>query len=185
MAQAARSTFGWCSSVIDLETHGRDLPNSIADTSRCVGWFTRITPIAVVANQAADPMMDVLRRGLSHGLLAWGETGHDLRSASPLALNYLGDLTPTGGASQGMVINWDGLGQGIDPQFRTGNGISVLAHGTEDGLFLMVCGDPCMVTPDDVTRFSANLTKALEAPNTAAQKPTKIDIDDLATELGL
>ena len=185
MAQAARSTFGWCSSVIDLETHGRDLPRSITDTSRCVGWFTRITPVAVVANQATDPMTDVLRGGLGHGLLAWGENGHDLRSASPLALNYLGDLTPTSGTNQGMVINWDGLGQGIDPQFRTGNGISVLAHGTADGLFLMVSGDPCMVTPDDVERFGANLIKELEAPNIAPQKATKIDIDDLAEELGL
>jgi amino acid adenylation domain-containing protein len=186
MAQAAHQVFGWCNCVIDLETHGRDLPRNIPDASSCVGWFTRITPVSVSPNQTTDPINDLLRGGIGHGLLAWAsDDGSALRSPAPLALNYLGDLSQSDNFGSGLEIDWDGLGHGVDPQFRSGNGISVLAHGTAEGLFLSLTVDPTIVAFHHAQAFADALHHAICNSSTENAASSTIDMGSLAVQLGL
>lgn len=192
MARAAQQTMGWPRSVIDLETHGRDLPRQVPDASGSVGWFTRVTPVVVSAQNQADPLAELPRGGLGFGLLAWQRgDGDALREfQSPLALNYLGDLSTdaaTEGNAAGLHIDWEGLGQAVDPGFRTGHGLSVLAHGSDTGMFLSLSADPALIRTEVAETFGANLRAALIDGVTRTLSPTlgEIDMEALAADLGL
>ncbi|KMK66291.1 non-ribosomal peptide synthetase [Puniceibacterium sp. IMCC21224] len=192
MADAAKIVLGWSQSVIDLETHGRDLPRQVPDASGIVGWFTRITPVVVAAQSKGDVLSEVPRGGLGFGLLAWQRGNHDaLRDVqAPMALNYLGDLSvakPIPERAAGLQIDWDGLGQGIDPAFRTGHALSVLAHQSDSGLFLSLSVDLALVRLDVAQAFGAALRAELmtATPVPAHSAVGEIDMEALAADLGL
>ena len=83
------------------------------------------------------------------------------------------------------MIDWDGLGQCIDPQFRSGNGISVLAHGTNDGLFVSLTIDPTILAAHHAAAFSDALIHAICNPSGDTPATSTIDLDSLSAQLGL
>lgn len=191
MADAAEEVMGWPRSVIDLETHGRDLPRHLPDASGVVGWFTRITPVVIDAGSTADFLSQLPRGGIGFGLLAWanGKNTDLAKAQAPLALNYLGDLS--GGhtahdSTSGLKIDWDGLGQGVDPQFRTGHSLSVLAHGSDTGLFLSLSADLALVPRETAESFGKALRNAIQKDVTIALNSPigDIDLQEIAAELG-
>lgn len=188
MADAARQVFDWPVSVVDLETHGRDLPAAMPAAGDVVGWFTRITPVAVTAGANVDPVADLPRGGLGHGLLAWlREDGASLREAqAPLALNYLGDLTERVD-SVWRQIDWNGLGTPVDPDFRTGHALSLLAHGAEQGLLVAVTADLRLVDARLAEDFVHALRQALGQSRAlqTERRAKDVDISELAVDLGL
>ncbi|MGJ8547333.1 MAG: amino acid adenylation domain-containing protein [Sulfitobacter sp.] len=191
MADAAEEVMGWARTVIDLETHGRDLPRHLPDASGVVGWFTRITPVVIEAGSAADFLSQLPRGGLGFGLLAWASGKNiDLAEAqAPFALNYLGDLSGGHVAHDGtsrLQIDWEGLGQGVDPKFRTGHSISVLAHGSDRGLFLSVSADLALVSRETAEAFGGALRRAIQKDVTIdTHSPLGgIDLQEIAAELG-
>ncbi|MEP5728227.1 MAG: amino acid adenylation domain-containing protein [Sulfitobacter sp.] len=192
MAHAATHVLGWSKSVIDLETHGRDLPRQVPDTSGVVGWFTRITPVVVSAQTNANPLSELPRGGLGFGLLSWARDDHkELRKMQPaLALNYLGDLSTfqrSQDSSAPFAVNWEGLGEGIDPTFRTGHALSVLAHLTEDGLFVSLNADLSIISKEDAVSFGNALRDGLlkNGGDVAPLIAAEFDLDELAEDLGL
>lgn len=188
MATAANSVLGWSRSVIDLETHGRDLPRQVPDCSGVVGWFTRITPVIVGSRGRDNQLNDVPRGGLGFGLLAWQRSDGDAlrRAQAPMSLNYLGDLS-TGPDGPGLQIDWDGLGRGVDTDFRTGHGLSVLAHESDTGLFLSLTADLVLVRAEVAEAYGKALRTALMAGSDATYSATlgDIDMEALAEDLGL
>ncbi|SNR80214.1 non-ribosomal peptide synthetase [Puniceibacterium sediminis] len=192
MADASTEVLGWPQTVIDLETHGRDLPRQVPDCSAVVGWFTRITPVVLGAQSSGDPLTELPRGGLGFGLLAWQRSDGDaLRKVqAPMALNYLGDLSTAKsgqGATPGLRIDWDGLGHGVDPAFRTGHVLSILAHESDTGLFLSLSADLELVRREVAEAFGsamrAALVKAAAVPKVASLDG--IDLEALAADLGI
>ena len=188
MATAANISFGWSSTLIDLETHGRDLPRQVPDCSGVVGWFTRITPVIVEPCGHDNVLTDVPRGGLGFGLLAWQRSdGDNLRqSQAPMALNYLGDLSANPNGLE-LQIDWAGLGQGVGANFRTGHGLSVLAHESDTGLFLSLTVDLDLVQPELGEAYGNALRTALQAGSEENLTASLGDIDmgALSDDLGL
>ncbi|WP_043750508.1 non-ribosomal peptide synthetase [Imhoffiella purpurea] len=188
MAEAAQEVFGWPESVIDVETHGRDLPAHLPAAGDLVGWLTRITPVHVTAGSREDPLAALPRGGLGHALLAWmREDGRDLRDAqAPLALNYLGDLSGDGPADR-LRVDWNGLGNPIDPSFRTGHALALLAHRVAEGLYLSVTADLALIDEEQGQHFVEALRHALDRSSGIrhAHRASELDMDDLADRLGL
>lgn len=189
MAQAAEGVFGWAEAVIDLETHGRDLPRQMPDASAVVGWFTRVTPIVVSALKGAPSLSDLPHGGLGFGLLAWARNDlTDLRDGqAPMALNYLGDLSSDSGAGGSYEIDWNGLGDGIDPALRTGHALSVLAHLDDAGLFVSVTVDKELISEDVAKTFAQALRgRLLNADEEASSvQREEFNLEELAADLGL
>jgi len=188
MAEAAQEVFGWPESVIDVETHGRDLPAHMPAAGDLVGWLTRITPVHVTAGSRDDPLAALPRGGLGHALLAWmSEDGRNLRDAqAPLALNYLGDLSGDGPADR-LRVDWNSLGNPIDPSFRTGHALALLAHRIAEGLYLSVTADLAIIDESQGQRFVEALRDALDRSSGIrhAHRASELDMDDLADRLGL
>jgi iturin family lipopeptide synthetase B len=115
LARAARKSLGLTSLYIDLEGHGRDIPESKAfkhpefdryvDVSRTVGWFTTLHPLHLRVTEQGDLGEDlrcvrailgeIPGQGLAHGvLLSKGdETVREELKQQPLpeiGFNYLG-----------------------------------------------------------------------------------------------
>lgn len=189
MAQAADDVFGWAEAVIDLETHGRDLPRQMPDASAVVGWFTRVTPIVVSAQKGATSLSELPHGGLGFGLLVWGRDDlKDLRDAqTPLALNYLGDLASDRDGSGSFEIDWNGLGNGVDPALRTGHALSVLAHLDDGGLFVSLTVDKELISEEMADDFAKALRGRLLGADRRASpvQHEEFNLEELAADLGL
>jgi non-ribosomal peptide synthase protein (TIGR01720 family) len=77
LARALTRWTGKAQHLVELEGHGRDAPFDDLDSSRCVGWFTRLYPMLLTAAEsAADTVQNVKRyrenmpdAGLGYGVL--------------------------------------------------------------------------------------------------------------------
>ncbi|MEL6468394.1 MAG: amino acid adenylation domain-containing protein [Cyanobacteria bacterium J06623_4] len=86
--------------LIDLESHGRF--SERLDTSRTVGWFTSLYPVALTfeANRSLSENIQAIKsqlravpnHGLSYGLLRYTHHQQDLTVTPPISFNYLGQL---------------------------------------------------------------------------------------------
>jgi non-ribosomal peptide synthase protein (TIGR01720 family) len=104
---------GWTNApctLIDLEHHGRDIPDDDIDVSRTVGWFTAITPTHLsldgcsagdlgAALVAVRDQLHAIPGGHAYGLARYLRDD-DLSAAlaavppAPISFNYLGNLDP-------------------------------------------------------------------------------------------
>jgi amino acid adenylation domain-containing protein/non-ribosomal peptide synthase protein (TIGR01720 family) len=97
--------------LLDLEGHGREDLFEGVDTSRTVGWFTSVYPVAIQGLAGKDglgvlravkaSMRAVPRHGLGYGLLRYlGPAAERERIAAlpgaQVSFNYLGKLDPAG-----------------------------------------------------------------------------------------
>jgi non-ribosomal peptide synthase protein (TIGR01720 family) len=87
---------------ISLESHGREDINADIDTTRTVGWFTALYPVALTidASLSLDETMrhvrqtlrKVPRHGIGYGLLAYLAQNHQQQPTTPLSTNTGGVL---------------------------------------------------------------------------------------------
>ena len=110
LARSLRRVFAWKRSLITVEHHGRDVPQTDLDVSCTVGWFTVLYPLALVLPEGDAPLVhlrytgDVLRRvpsrGIGYGVLRYLTPDAPLAAgAEPrVVFNYLGDFRGTHGA---------------------------------------------------------------------------------------
>ncbi|MBP2473359.1 amino acid adenylation domain-containing protein/non-ribosomal peptide synthase protein (TIGR01720 family) [Crossiella equi] len=88
--------------LLHLEGHGREDVGEHVDTSRTVGWFTTMFPLALPAHTGLgwgealkavkEQLRAIPRRGLGHGVLRH-LTAHELPEAAPqVSFNYLGQF---------------------------------------------------------------------------------------------
>jgi amino acid adenylation domain-containing protein len=190
VASAAALAFGWEGAPIAVETMGRDLPASIPPAGRTLGWFTQVVPVWVAANESGDPMGDVPRNGIGHGLLAWiGDENHELREPAPIAFNFLGRLDGGSGENryedQVFTIDWNGLGSPVSPKIDNIHPINILAHFEGDGMFMSAVIDPTRVVPAAAASFVAALERELRDLTVADNAAGDLDMDALAANLGL
>ncbi|HJP80089.1 MAG TPA: amino acid adenylation domain-containing protein, partial [Pseudonocardiaceae bacterium] len=83
--------------VLDLEGHGREDIGGGLDTSRTVGWFTSMFPVAIsttpdwgeTLKSVKEQLRAVPRRGIGYGALRYG-TSTGLNGSRALRFNYLG-----------------------------------------------------------------------------------------------
>jgi amino acid adenylation domain-containing protein/non-ribosomal peptide synthase protein (TIGR01720 family) len=88
---------------ISLESHGREEIDADIDTSRTVGWFTALYPVAVHIDTSASlddtlqavrqRLREVPRHGIGYGLLGYPGRGHLAEPSSPwggVLMNYMG-----------------------------------------------------------------------------------------------
>ena len=110
LARSLRRVFAWKRSLITVEHHGRDAPQTDLDVSRTVGWFTVLYPLALVLPEGDDSLAhlrytgEVLRRvpsrGIGYGVLRYlTPDAPSAAGAEPrVVFNYLGDFRGTHGA---------------------------------------------------------------------------------------
>ncbi|MBV8858951.1 MAG: amino acid adenylation domain-containing protein [Acidobacteria bacterium] len=106
LAEALREWAGAERVLVDVEGHGREELFEGADTSRTVGWFTSLFPVALEATgdegatlkRVKEQLRAAPRRGLTYGLLKYlssdAETAARLRGlpAAEIMFNYHGRL---------------------------------------------------------------------------------------------
>jgi hypothetical protein len=80
-------------------------------------------------------------------------------------------------------IDWDGLGQRIDPHMRTGHGLAALAHLSDTGLLLSA--DLALVRRDVAQDYGTALRVVLIAGADRTPKRPEIDMGKLAADLRL
>ncbi len=86
--------------VLDLEGHGREDIGGGLDTSRTVGWFTSMFPVAIATTRdwgetvkaVKERLRAVPRRGIGYGAQRY-LTDTDLTGTRGLRFNYLGQTT--------------------------------------------------------------------------------------------
>lgn len=87
--------------VVEMESHGRQLDD--ADTSRTVGWFTSMYPVALNANEAGignhiksikEQLKQVPAQGIGYGVARFLQKNLSGKPVerSPLRFNYLGQF---------------------------------------------------------------------------------------------
>jgi amino acid adenylation domain-containing protein/non-ribosomal peptide synthase protein (TIGR01720 family) len=100
LAALGRAVGDWTGSdrvVFDLEGHGREDIGDGLDTSRTVGWFTSMFPVAITTTHdwgatlkaVKEQLRAVPRRGIGYGALRYG-TDAGLTGSRALRFNYLG-----------------------------------------------------------------------------------------------
>ena len=103
LAQTLTQWSGRSQVVIGLEGHGREPLDAAIDTSRTVGWFTTVYPVALSANgtDPAELIKDVKERlrvipdkGIGYGVLRYLSTTEAAPATDPwdLVFNYLGQF---------------------------------------------------------------------------------------------
>jgi amino acid adenylation domain-containing protein len=190
VAVAAAYAFGWDGAPIAVEATGRDLPAAIPPANRTVGWFTQVAPVWVAADESGDPMADIPRNGIGHGLLAWlGDDNQDLRVPAPIAVNYLGRLEGAGDDDRigalGLTVDWDGLGTPLSPLIGNTHAIEILAHFEDNGMFVSVTIDSSKIASAAAMEFIAALDHGLRDTSAVDAGDGDLDMDALAANLGL
>ena len=100
LAALGRAVGDWAGTdriVLDLEGHGREDIGGSLGTSRTVGWFTSMFPVAISTTRdwgetlktVKEQLRAVPRRGIGYGALRYGP-GCGLTGARALRFNYLG-----------------------------------------------------------------------------------------------
>lgn len=110
LALAATRQSGADAVLIDLESSGREPFADLIDTSRSIGWFSALFPLAVYPDRA-DPLLGTLVRvkeqlrrvpgnGSAFGAMRWLRPDHPDarrlrdRAQAEIALNHLGRVDP-------------------------------------------------------------------------------------------
>ncbi|MEF7557383.1 amino acid adenylation domain-containing protein [Bacillus thuringiensis] len=101
-AQTVKKVFHQEEMIIELEGHGRFLPDT--DVSRTIGWFTSMYPIHLICNQndlfenikvIKEQLRSVPNQGFGYGLLKYllGRLSNNENQRVQLRFNYLGQFS--------------------------------------------------------------------------------------------
>ncbi|KAJ3133087.1 hypothetical protein HDU90_006429 [Geranomyces variabilis] len=154
--------------TLDIEGHGRDLPDSNHDVSNTVGWFTSIHPLNIEAG-TASPIGDVIKqikqklravpdKGVSYGVIQYLSSDADPRTAAikaatglRVAFNYLGRFKTRDTLFEILNMHEDeSMDQGeslLHPAY-----VSVI-HQSDGCLGLVWRGERWVKTDEDVRRW--------------------------------
>ena len=144
LAALGRAVGDWTGSdriVLDLEGHGREDIGGGLDTSRTVGWFTSMFPVAIATTRdwgetlksVKEQLRAVPRRGIGYGALRYG-TGADLTGQRELRFNYLGQ-TALPALGDGLYEAAQGeLALAVDPGGQRSHLLDVVARLDGDEL---------------------------------------------------
>jgi amino acid adenylation domain-containing protein/non-ribosomal peptide synthase protein (TIGR01720 family) len=141
LARALQHWTGRAAHLVELEGHGRDVPFEDLDSSRCVGWFTRLYPMLLtVADSAAATVQNIKRyresmpdAGLGYGLLrelAPGPQRARMRQLPQprIVFNYLGQFDATFEADGLLQPAAESAGDEVSPRSTSTNWLQLDAQ---------------------------------------------------------
>ncbi|HEY4460900.1 MAG TPA: non-ribosomal peptide synthase/polyketide synthase [Pseudonocardiaceae bacterium] len=149
LAALGRAVGDWVGSdriVLDLEGHGREDIGGGLDTSRTVGWFTSMFPVAIATTRdwgetlksVKEQLRAVPRRGIGYGALRY-HTDADLTGHRDLRFNYLGQ-TALPALGDGLFESAHGeLALAADPGGERSHLLDVVARLDGDELVFTWC----------------------------------------------
>jgi len=141
LAGALQKWTGRSTHLVELEGHGRDAPFADLDTSRCVGWFTRLYPMLLTAADGSAATVQNIKRyresmpdaGLGYGLLR-ELAPEPLRSRMRqlprphIVFNYLGQFDGTFEADGLLQPAPESAGDEVSPRAASTNWLQLDAQ---------------------------------------------------------
>ncbi|MGX7828173.1 amino acid adenylation domain-containing protein [Actinokineospora sp. 24-640] len=179
--------------LVDVEGHGREPIAGIGelDTTRTVGWFTSVHPVALdagavdwtefaqggpVVGRALARVKEQVRavpgHGIGHGVLRHLDGHAELNHTPHYLVNYLGRFpSPSGDNPSGDWTPDGALGAGPDPAMPLGHAVELNAVVADDRLTAALSWAGGVLTDADATDLAEHWLSALRGLAAHAARP--------------
>jgi len=164
--------------LVNLESHGRDVPMHDLDASRTVGWFTSIYPIRLQHDASLDARARLKKicqsvralpsKGFSFSLLRHSSHKENIRrelASLPqprICLNYLGQLDASAHEARLFAPANESAGQDHATGSRRQHWIDIIAFISNGELKIQWLYSPKLHRRETIEQWAYRLTKALK-----------------------